>query len=78
MIHDGHNRQLDPVARRIIRHRARQLVGRGGITEYDLTALAWQLMNARIIKYTCGPLNAKGTDVAMEEMVLAYEKLLIE
>ena len=41
-------------------------------------ALTWQLMNARIIKYTCGPLNAKGTDVAMEEMVLAYEKLLIE
>jgi phage tail-like protein len=42
------------------------------------TALTWQLMNARIIKYTCGPLNAKGADVAMEEMVLAYEKLLME
>jgi phage tail-like protein len=42
------------------------------------TALTWQLVNARIIKYTCGPLNAKGTDVAMEEMVLAYERLLME
>jgi phage tail-like protein len=42
------------------------------------TALTWQLLNARIIKYTCGPMNAKGTDVAMEEMVLAFERLLIE
>ena len=35
----------------------------------------WKLLRARIIKYNCGPLNAKGTDVAMEEMVLAYERL---
>jgi phage tail-like protein len=35
----------------------------------------WTLIQARISKYTCGPLNAKGTDVAMEEMVLAYEQL---
>jgi len=42
------------------------------------TALTWQLMNARIIKYTCGPLNAKGTDVAMEELTIAYERLEME
>ena len=36
---------------------------------------SWKLLRARIIKHTSGPLNAKGTDVAMEEMVLAYERL---
>src|SRR6266705_2063289 len=35
----------------------------------------WKLLRARIIKHTSGPLNAKGTDVAMEELVLAYERL---
>jgi phage tail-like protein len=39
---------------------------------------SWKLLRARIIKHTSGPLNAKGTDVAMEEMVLAYERLEIE
>ena len=41
----------------------------------ETVVMEWQLKEARIIKYTCGPLNAKGTDVAMEEMVLAYERL---
>jgi phage tail-like protein len=43
----------------------------------DHTAVVqeWKLLRARIIKYNCGPLNAKGTDVAMEELVLAYERL---
>jgi len=35
----------------------------------------WILKRARIIKHTSGPLNAKGSDVAMEEMVLTYERL---
>jgi phage tail-like protein len=38
----------------------------------------WKLLRARIIKHTSGPFNAKGTDVAMEEMVLAYERLQME
>lgn len=38
----------------------------------------WILLRARIIKHTSGPFNAKGTDVAMEEMVLAYERLEME
>jgi phage tail-like protein len=38
----------------------------------------WKLLRARIIKHTSGPMNAKGTDVAMEEMVLAYERLEME
>lgn len=37
----------------------------------------WQLKRAVIIKHTSGPLNAKGTDVAMEELVLAYERLVM-
>jgi phage tail-like protein len=38
----------------------------------------WKLLRARIIKHTSGPFNAKGSDVAMEEMVLAYERLELE
>jgi phage tail-like protein len=38
----------------------------------------WKLLRARIIKHVSGPLNAKGTDVAMEELVLAYERLELE
>src|SRR4051794_4003513 len=43
--------------------------------DHTATVMTWKLLRARIIKYTCGPFNAKGTDVAMEEMVLAYERL---
>ncbi|SRR5579884_890873 len=39
--------------------------------------LTWQLFNARIIKLSYGALNAKGTDVAMEEMTLSYESLKV-
>ncbi len=38
----------------------------------------WKLLRARIIKHTSGPFNAKGIDVAMEELVLAYERLEME
>ena len=38
----------------------------------------WKLLRARIVKHVSGPLNAKGNDVALEEMVLAYERLEIE
>ena len=38
----------------------------------------WKLLRARIIKHTSGPFNAKGSDVAMEEIVLAYERLEME
>ena len=38
----------------------------------------WKLLRARIIKHTSGPFNARGSDVAIEEMVLAYERLEIE
>jgi phage tail-like protein len=46
----------------------------------DHTAVVqtWKLLRARVIKHTSGPFNAKGTDVAMEELVLAYERLEME
>ena len=46
----------------------------------DHTAVVqtWKLLRARIIKHTSGPFNAKGTDVAMEELTLAYERLEME
>ncbi len=46
----------------------------------DHTAVVqtWKLIRACITKHTSGPFNAKGTDVAMEELVLAYERLEME
>jgi phage tail-like protein len=40
--------------------------------------MTWKLLRARIVKYVSGPFNAKGTDVAIEELTLAYERLEIE
>jgi phage tail-like protein len=46
--------------------------------DHTATVMTWRLLRARIIKHTSGPLNAKGTDVAIEEMTLAYERLDLE
>ncbi|MFN6339808.1 MAG: phage tail protein [Cyanobacteriota bacterium] len=46
--------------------------------DHSQAVMTWKLLRARIIKCTHGPLNAKGTDVAMEELVLAYERLEME
>src|SRR5262245_47636898 len=45
----------------------------------DHTAVVqtWKLLRARITKHISGPLNAKGTDVALEELTVAYERLEI-
>jgi phage tail-like protein len=43
--------------------------------DHTAVVLEWKLMRARIIKHTSGPLSGKGNDVAMEELVLAYERL---
>ena len=46
----------------------------------DHTAVVqtWKLLRTRIVKHTSGPLNAKGNDVAIEEIVLSCERLEIE
>jgi phage tail-like protein len=46
--------------------------------DHSAVVATWKLLRARIIKHTSGPLNAKGADVAMEELVLAYERLEME
>lgn len=46
--------------------------------DHTASVMTWKLLRARIIKHTSGPLNARGTDVAMEEMTLAYERLELE
>ena len=38
----------------------------------------WRLLRARIVKHVSGPFNAKASDVAMEELVLAYERLELD
>ena len=46
--------------------------------DHTAIVMTWKLLRARIVKHTSGPLNAKGTDVAMEELTLAYERLELE
>jgi phage tail-like protein len=46
--------------------------------DHTAIVMTWTLLRARIVKHVCGPLNAKGTDVAMEELTLAYERLQME
>ena len=46
--------------------------------DHTATVMTWKRLRARIVKHTSGPLNAKGPDVAMEELMLAYERLELE
>lgn len=40
--------------------------------------MTWRLINARPIKYTGPAFNGKGTDVAIEELVLAVERVTFD
>ena len=46
--------------------------------DHTAVVATWKRLRARIIKNVNGPFNAKGTDVAMEELTLAYERLEME
>jgi phage tail-like protein len=46
--------------------------------DHSAVVQEWRLLRARIVKHVSGPFNAKGTDVAMEELTLAYERLELE
>jgi phage tail-like protein len=46
--------------------------------DHSQIVLTWQLFHAFPVKHSSGPLNAKGTDVAIEELTLAYERLELE
>jgi phage tail-like protein len=45
--------------------------------DHTTVAQEWQLSSARPIKYTGPSLNGKGTDVAVEELVLACERIVL-
>jgi phage tail-like protein len=46
--------------------------------DHTETVQTWLLHRARIVKHVSGPLNAKGCDVAIEALTLAYERLEME
>ena len=46
--------------------------------DHSATVQTWTLKRARIVKHVSGPLNAKGTDVAREELTISYERLEME
>jgi phage tail-like protein len=57
---------------------ARQVMIQLQKEDHSGVAATWRVVGARIIKHTSGPMNAAATDVAMEELVLAYDRLEIE
>jgi phage tail-like protein len=46
--------------------------------DHTATVQSWKLTNARPTKYTGPSLSGKGTDVAIEELVLASERIDLE
>jgi phage tail-like protein len=42
------------------------------------TVQTWVLNNARVIKFSAGPLNAKSNEVAMEELTLSFERMELQ
>jgi phage tail-like protein len=46
--------------------------------DHTAVVLTWKLLRARIVKHVTGPFNARGGEVAMEELTLAYERLEME
>jgi phage tail-like protein len=38
----------------------------------------WKLLRARVVKHVSGPFDAQTSDVAVEEITLAYERLELE
>lgn len=43
--------------------------------EHRKTVLAWKLLRARPVRWTVDPLSARRSDTAVEELVVAYERL---
>lgn len=46
--------------------------------DHSATVLTWKLLRARIVAHRGGPLNAGGHQVAIEEIVLACERIEME
>jgi phage tail-like protein len=47
-------------------------------SEDHQTVATWVLNEARPLKYSAGPYNAKGGDMLLEELTVAYERLQIQ
>jgi phage tail-like protein len=61
-------RNGDPAGRRNVRIHLQS-------EDHTQTVLTWKLLGAFPSKHSGGPLNARGTDVAIEELTLTYERL---
>jgi phage tail-like protein len=46
--------------------------------DHSEVVVTWKLLRARIVRFFTGPLHARGTDVAMEEITIVYERLEME
>jgi phage tail-like protein len=46
--------------------------------ENSETVQTWVLNNARVIKFSAGPLNAKSNEIAMEELTLSFERMELQ
>jgi phage tail-like protein len=46
--------------------------------DHSTVVQEWKLLRARIVKHVSGAFNAKGEDVVIEELTLAYERLELE
>jgi phage tail-like protein len=46
--------------------------------DHSEQVMTWRLLRACPVRYSAGPLDAQGGDVAIEELTLAYERLELE
>jgi phage tail-like protein len=46
--------------------------------DHSTVVQEWKLMRARVVKHVSGPFDAKDSNVAMEEITLAYERLELD
>jgi phage tail-like protein len=46
--------------------------------DHTTVAETWRLFRARIVRHLSGPFDARCSDVALEELTLAYERLELE
>ena len=41
-------------------------------------AQTWRLLRARIVKHVSGPLNTRATNVAIEELIISTERIVLD
>jgi len=46
--------------------------------DHSAVVQEWKLLRARIVRHVSGPFDSRRSDVAMEELTLAYERLEME